>query len=1230
MKQARSRLSGRRYRRPILGVLAGWQYYWTATPLSYLGPLLRAIREAARHFRCHVLLACGMGPAATFNSPFCPAWPEPSSDSDFVPVGPWNTDGLIVLNPLHSTERARYLQTVMATGHPVVFVASGQPGPTVVADNARGILEAMRHLVEHGHRHIAFIAGSPDDMDGDTGARLKAYRDALRLYHLPADERLIAFGRHVYEGGYAAVRQLLAGGAPFSAVLASNDESAIGAMQALREAGRRIPQDVAIIGFDDRPEAVAQQPTLSSVHVPLFEIGFRAVEMLVQLIEGRPAPSEPVRIPVRLVPRESCGCGGNADIAAAFGEIGGLWQDSAVLQRQVAEAMAAAVLAEAQELSSTVVKEGCHRLVTALVAAARQGNRQEFWQALDAVLEPNTIGQKSSTAHGDDPHLWQAALSVLRERLPELIEPAAAAVAADWLDAARVTVSAAMRRRHRRHILNERLMRERLSLLTTRLLAALNEEQAYAILAQHLPEIGVRIAAVALLEAEGDDPVAWSSLRRLVPPAENITPHHSFPLRFRSREFPPPGLLADGTDDHAEQEPFSLALVPLRVVGNQIGYMVFDTAVLELYGAIVQQLAAALNTAQLYREATEGRRLAEEANRLKTRFLSMVSHELRTPLSLIVGLSDILLREQKQTETPLPEPFRSDVERILAHAQHLGRLINDVLDLASSEAGQLRLSQEAVDLSEVLRMVAKTGRRLATEKGLDWHESLPETGPWVWGDRTRLCQVALNLVHNAVKFTTRGEVRLELKADSEAVTVEVHDTGLGIPPAEQALIFDEFGRSERSIQHGYGGLGLGLAVCRRLVALHGGTIGVRSTGKEGEGSTFYFTLPTIPPPAQTEATACRSQAQKGVLLLTAAPETTHPLAEQLRQRGIPVDVMAPASGWLEKVAALGPGAVVADAGLAAGQGWQMMTALRHHPATREIPLLLYVQVGEGAAVLELQHLIKPFGYDDLKRTLDRCLALPSQAPTATSDVHTILVVDDDADTVEMHARLVQTHLPHSRVLKARGGREALEMLRRERVDLVLLDLLMPDVDGFAVLAAMREMPSTRHVPVVVLTGQVLTEADMARLNRGVATVLRKGLFTLDETVAHIQAALERKRKVSDEAQRLVRKAMAYMHEHYPEPISRQDIARHVGMDEDYLTTCFRHELGITPIAYLNRYRVNQAKRLLLETDKSITEIALEVGFSDSGYFSRVFRRETGRSPESFRRAGRERREADIP
>jgi YesN/AraC family two-component response regulator len=270
----------------------------------------------------------------------------------------------------------------------------------------------------------------------------------------------------------------------------------------------------------------------------------------------------------------------------------------------------------------------------------------------------------------------------------------------------------------------------------------------------------------------------------------------------------------------------------------------------------------------------------------------------------------------------------------------------------------------------------------------------------------------------------------------------------------------------------------------------------------------------------------------------------------------------------------------------------------------------------GGSVLEFDYLTKPIELTELTRALDQQWL----APGADRDFNTILVVDDDPGTLEMHARIVQAQSPSHRVLKARNGLEALDMLQREPLDLVLLDLMMPGLDGFGVLEAMRSRDATRDVAVIVLTGQVLTENDMARLNHGVATVLSKGLFSPEETLAHVDAALERNRELSQQAQGLVRQAMAYIHEHYAESISRTDLAEHVALNEDYLTACFRRELGVTPITYINRFRVNQAQQLLLDTDKSVTEIALDVGFSDSGYFSRVFRREVGLSPTDYRQA----------
>jgi DNA-binding LacI/PurR family transcriptional regulator len=190
---------------------------------------------------CNVLFGCGIGPSASPTDPLRPAWPDPLPEADFVPIGPWNTDGLLVANPLHSRARSVYLQELMAQGYPVLFIGSGESGPAIVADNMGGINEAMGHLLEHSHRQIAFIAGPREDMTGDSGDRLTAYRNFLEANSLGYNPDLIAYGRHVYDGGYSAMREILAREVPFTAVLASNDEAALGAMQALEEVERRVP-----------------------------------------------------------------------------------------------------------------------------------------------------------------------------------------------------------------------------------------------------------------------------------------------------------------------------------------------------------------------------------------------------------------------------------------------------------------------------------------------------------------------------------------------------------------------------------------------------------------------------------------------------------------------------------------------------------------------------------------------------------------------------------------------------------------------------------------------------------------------------------------------------------------------------------------------------------------------------------------------------------------------------
>jgi CheY-like chemotaxis protein len=399
--------------------------------------------------------------------------------------------------------------------------------------------------------------------------------------------------------------------------------------------------------------------------------------------------------------------------------------------------------------------------------------------------------------------------------------------------------------------------------------------------------------------------------------------------------------------------------------------------------------------------------------------------------------------------------------------------------------------------------------------------------------------------------------------------------------------------------------------------MHGGTITVCSPGQEGSGSTFSFTLPAVHPPLDKDQGLDKLlPAEPRVLVLTNHPSSSERLCDHLHQRGFNVQIALIQRNfdWRSQLAIQPPETIIVDISTDPALGWQVLKEINGNQTLSGVPVMFFSTSQLEGSLFELDYLTKPIEISELTKALDQHWLMAD--PNRTT--YNILVVDDEPGTLEMHARVVQAHSDSNRVLKARNGKEALDILQHEIVDLVLLDLQMPEMDGFEVLEAMRTLESTRKIPVIVMTGKVLSETEMERLNQGVAAVLAKGLFSIEETIEHISTALEQKRRISGEAKRLVRLAMVYLHNNYSEPISRREMAKHIGITEDHLTFCFRQELGITPILYLQRYRINQAKRLLKESHQSITDIAFKVGFSDSGYFSRIFRRETGMSPEKFR------------
>jgi signal transduction histidine kinase/CheY-like chemotaxis protein len=1181
-------------KRTTVGFLSTWSVYEGTTIDDYTHALIQGVCAAAGDNDCNLLIGCGI---SLPDSPLASrtAWSVPGPKMDFIPIGPWNTDALIIIPDDLSDSQFDYVQDLIRAGFPVIMTTTEKPGPLVAVDNAGGIRLAFDHLYQHGHRRIALVAGKKG-RGGDSAERLAAYRQALRDAGLKEDDRLIAFGEHRREDGRLAMRQILDTGVPFTALLASNDLSGMGAMEVLRASGKRIPEDVAVIGFDDILEARSQIPPLTTVRHPTFTLGYQTVCSLLEEIRAGKAGIVNIRVATQLIIRQSCGCRMETTPVPSIDTMRP--SDLDAMEIALARLMAGAIYLEARHSRPEEIDRLCTDIAHAFTAGLVEHNPEILDLELQRLFD-------WLDAYGEDANAWDAPFSTLHRGLPGLlsmIPEADAGLAETMIHRARLSIAEMSQRQAADALVKHKLTSNRLGLMTSQLQTALNVKDIGKILAEHLPKLGIqRALAVQYLPRE-DDPVSCGQI--LLDVGDSID---GTGREFSTRVFPPPGL-------YEPRSPFQLAILPLLIDEHTMGFVALSASNLEPSAAIVHNLASALRTSRLYQDAINGRQMAEEANRLKSRFLSMVSHELRTPLSLIVGLSEMVLREKPEP----PETTRRDIEQINLSAQHLARLIGDVLDLASTETGQLRILREPLDLTEVLQVAAKIGGQLAREKGLEWQTQLPPSGIMVMGDRTRLRQVTLNLIHNAVKFTSTGKVTLSAAVDGKRACVTVSDTGIGIPPGEMESIFNDFYRSEQAIQSGYGGLGLGLSISKHLIEQHGGRIGGRSPGDLGCGSTFFFTLP-IETEAFAQAAASSSLADRAnsVVILAARADSAEPLRLFLRQRGfIPsIHGVDQDRDWLAKVIAAPPAAFILEDRLATREGWALMGLLNHQPALEHIPVLAYsldVEKDRGE-LLELNYLQKPLHPEQLSEELARHCS-PAGGP------HTVLVVDDDPGTLDLHSRLVKQI--GCRVVTARNGRQALELIEQARPDLILLDLMMPEMDGFAVLDALQQREAFRNIPVIILTARVLSEADLEHFNHGVAAILSKGMFSAAETLEHIEAALGRQHTLGRATQQLVRQATASIHTRYAEALNREDIARQVGISADYLTDCFRQELGITPMTYLRRYRILRARELLETTDLSIMQIALQTGFSDGAYFTRTFQREVGMSPRAYRRSRR--------
>jgi signal transduction histidine kinase/CheY-like chemotaxis protein len=493
-------------------------------------------------------------------------------------------------------------------------------------------------------------------------------------------------------------------------------------------------------------------------------------------------------------------------------------------------------------------------------------------------------------------------------------------------------------------------------------------------------------------------------------------------------------------------------------------------------------------------QAEKSRTAAEDANRAKSTFLAAMSHELRTPLNAIIGYGE-MLAEDASDDGRTKEV--EDLQKIVSAGKHLLGLINDILDLEKVDAGKMVVHCENVQISEIVRDVVSTVKPLVEKNGNAIQVNVETGFGALWADAQKLRQSLLNLLSNASKFTDKGTIVLDVKRIDDSAAFAVTDTGIGMTPEQLARLFQPFVQADSSTSRKYGGTGLGLALTRKFCELMGGTVTV--TSKEGVGSTFTILLPIAPPAAVSVSIHPPpvAPAPRPILVIDDDPAMHDLIGRALSKEGYAVETALNGEEGLRKARALQPAAITLDVVMPGMDGLEVLQALEADPATSAIPVILITMTDDrerGFSLGASEFMTKPFDRDRLVAVLERMGVVPSKQP--------ILIVEDDPANRDLIRRTLEK--AGWVVEEAENGEIALARIETNRPSLVLLDLMMPHVDGFDLLARLREREDLRKIPVVVITAKDLTEDERERVTENVRQVLQKGKYSRDELLTYVR------------------------------------------------------------------------------------------------------------------------------
>lgn len=541
---------------------------------------------------------------------------------------------------------------------------------------------------------------------------------------------------------------------------------------------------------------------------------------------------------------------------------------------------------------------------------------------------------------------------------------------------------------------------------------------------------------------------------------------------------------------------------PREVASLAIAFNSMTAELRQMLAGLEQRVAE--RTADLQRANQElvlAKRAAEEASELKTRFLANMSHELRTPLNAILNFTRFLSKERYGVLTLRQQELQ---QRVISNAEHLLGLINDILDLAKIESGRIELFYEEVDLVPVLQGVMATAIGLTKDKDISLSLETPDELPLVHVDKTRIRQVLLNLLSNAAKFTRQGNITVRANVVGETVEIAVQDTGIGIALEHQMLIFEEFRQVQDDLQREHQGTGLGLPISKRLIEMHGGQLWVKSS--LGAGSTFTFSLPLVSkpiiiPPLAEPAVPLAGPA---VVVVDDDPEAQHIMAECLSALACQVYPVLDSRLAVSTIRRIRPSLIILDIVMAPLDGWDVLLQLRNDPELALIPVVICSVVDQPSRGLALganDYLVKPVDEAVLLVTVQRWLHQPA----------TVLVIDDDADA----RQIVRTALEGMhQVIEATNGLHGLDLIQSDHPDLVVLDLMMPELDGFTVLERMRNNPATANTPVVIVTAKDLEPHERAWLSARAQALNSKSQLTTDSFVTILDQILGKEHRLT--------------------------------------------------------------------------------------------------------------------